>query len=221
VVKLAASLLGAHPRYLAQAVLDADACEAPYIHIDAMDGHFAPNIAFGPDTVKALRPLTERFFDVHLMLTHPEHYLDAYAAAGADALTIHLEASIHHHRHLKRIKELGCRAGLALNPGTPLSAALELLPEIDLLLIMSVSPGFGGQQFIDSMLSKIEQAKALQEKEGWQYQISVDGGVNLSTIPKIVSAGADIAVCGSALYGAPSVTERAKQLVTAAEETSR
>jgi ribulose-phosphate 3-epimerase len=194
--------------------LDADASDVPYIHIDAMDGHFAPNIAFGPDAVRALRPLSKRFFDVHLMLTHPEHYLEQYTQAGADALTVHLEAGLHHHRHLRRIKELGCKAGLALNPGTPVEAAIELLPEVDLLLIMSVNPGFAGQGFIRSTLAKIDRARQIRERFGWPYEISVDGGVNETTIQEAVSAGADVLVCGAGLYGASSVSERAQALRT-------
>lgn len=210
--RLAASLLGANPGYLAQAVLDSAAAGVPMVHIDAMDGNFVPNIAFGPDSVRALRPLTRQHFDVHLMMLPQADYLERYAEAGADSLTVHLEVGYHHHRLLERIKSLGCQAGLALNPGTPLEAAQELLPYIDTLLIMSVNPGFAGGTFIASMEAKIAKARCWREDHGWRYQISVDGGVNEHTLPRIVRAGADILVCGAALYGNGHVRENADQL---------
>jgi ribulose-phosphate 3-epimerase len=197
---LAPSLLGADPLRLADAVRAAEAVDLRFFHIDAMDGVFVPNIAFGPDTVAAIDAATESFLDVHLMLEAPERFLERYAEAGADALTIHLEAGRHHHRHLVRIRELGCRAGLALNPGTDLRAAEPLLERLDLLLVMSVDPGYGGQGLIRSTLRKVEAAAALRERLGLSYQIYVDGGVHASTAADVVAAGADLLVVGTGLF---------------------
>jgi len=213
-VRLAASVLGADPLRLADAVKAADDYGIPVLHIDAMDGNFAPNIAFGPDTVKAMRPLFKGFFDVHLMLLHPELYLERYAAAGADGMTVHLETTTHHLRRLATIRQLGCRAGLAINPGTPLEAALELLrlEAVDTLLVMSVNPGFSGSSFIEALLRKIERARALRDEHGWSFDIAIDGGMNASNVKAVVDAGVDIVVSGSGLYGGPSLAERAAAL---------
>jgi ribulose-phosphate 3-epimerase len=213
-VRLAASVLGADPGRLAEATIAADEYGIPILHIDAMDGHFAPNIAFGPDTVRALRPLFKGFFDVHLMLMQPERHLERYAEAGADGLTVHLETTLHHHRHLATIRKLGCQAGLAINPGPPVDAATELfrLEAVDLLLIMSVNPGFAGASFIENLLRKIELARELRERHGWSYTISVDGGMNAGNVKAVAEAGADVIVSGSGLYGAGSFRERADAL---------
>jgi ribulose-phosphate 3-epimerase len=214
VVRLAASVLGADPGRLAEATIAANAHGIPILHLDAMDGHFAPNIAFGPDTVKALRPLFDGSFDVHLMLTEPERHLERYADAGANALTVHLETTRHHHRHLATIRGLGCDAGLAVNPGTPIEAAVELfqLDAVDVLLIMSVNPGFSGALFIENLLRKIERARRLRDEHGWRYRISVDGGMHAGNIRSVADAGADVIVSGSALFGGGPFAERAAAL---------
>lgn len=198
--RIAASLLGADPLRLADAVAAAAAAGVERFHVDAMDGVLVPNIAFGPDSVAALDEVTDAFLDVHLMLVRPEQFIDAYASAGADALTIHLETSHHHHRHLTRIRELGLRAGLALNPGTPLAAAEALLEMVDLLLVMSVNPGYGGQSLIRSTLRKVEDATRVREREGLAFEVSVDGGVNASTVTDVAAAGADVLVVGTGLF---------------------
>jgi ribulose-phosphate 3-epimerase len=214
VVRLAASVLGADQGRLAEATIQADEYGIPILHIDAMDGHFAPNIAFGPETVRALRPHFKGFFDVHLMLMQPDRHLERYVEAGANGLTVHLETTLHHHRHLATIRKLGCEAGLAINPGTPLDAALELfrLEAVDLLLIMSVNPGFAGASFIENLLRKIDAARELRDRHGWSYQISVDGGMNVSNVKAVADAGADIIVSGSGLYGGGPFEERADAL---------
>ncbi|MEX2536622.1 MAG: ribulose-phosphate 3-epimerase [Trueperaceae bacterium] len=209
--RLAASVLGADPGRLADATIAANDFGVPDLHLDAMDGHFAPNIAFGPDTVKALRPLFSGFFDVHLMLMQPERLLERYAESGADGMTIHLETTLHHHRHLAHIRKLGCQAGLAINPGTPIDAARELfeLEAVDRLLIMSVNPGFAGASFIENLLRKISCARQLREENGWSYEISVDGGMKADNVLSVAQAGADIIVSGSGLYGGSSFAESA------------
>jgi ribulose-phosphate 3-epimerase len=211
VARLAASVLGADPLRLGDAVRDADAYGIPVLHIDAMDGIFAPNIAFGPDAVAAMRPLFRGYFDVHLMLMHPEHYFERYAAAGADGMTIHVETTLHHHRRLAEIRRLGCRAGLAVNPGTPLEAALELLrlEAVDTLLIMSVNPGFSGASFIEALLRKIERARRWREENGWSYEIAIDGGMHAGNVRSVAEAGVDVIVSGSGLYGGDDFAARA------------
>jgi ribulose-phosphate 3-epimerase len=214
VVRLAASVLGADPTRLADAVTAANTYGIPILHIDAMDGHFAPNIAFGPDAVRAMRPLFEGFVDVHLMLLHPEHYFERYAEAGANGMTIHIETTLHHHRRLATIRQLGCRAGLAINPGTPLEAARELLrlEAVDTLLIMSVNPGFSGASFIEALLRKIDQARNWRDQHGWHYEIAIDGGMHAGNIKAVGEAGVDIIISGSGLYGGPSFAEQAAAL---------
>jgi ribulose-phosphate 3-epimerase len=214
VARLAASVLGADPLRLADAVREADERSIPILHIDAMDGNFAPNIAFGPDTVRAMRPLFRGYFDVHLMLLHPEQYLERYAEAGADGLTIHVEVTTHHHRRLAEIRRLGCRTGLAVNPGTPLEAALELLrlEAVDTLLIMSVNPGFSGASFIEALLRKVEQARSWRDQHGWTYDIAIDGGMDVGNVRAVVYAGVDVVVAGRGLYGGPSLAARADAL---------
>jgi ribulose-phosphate 3-epimerase len=211
---LAASVLGADPGRLAEATITANANGIEILHLDAMDGRFAPNISFGPDTVRALRPLFDGYFDVHLMLMEPERHLDRYADAGANGLTVHLETTLHHHRHLATIRALGCDAGLAINPGTPIDAAMELfrLEAVDLLLIMSVNPGFSGALFIENLLRKIEEAREIRDRHGWTYRISVDGGMPAGNIKSVADAGADVIVSGSGLYGGPSFADQAAAL---------
>ena len=206
---IAASLLGADPLRLADAVAAATAAGVERFHVDAMDGVLVPNIAFGPDSVAALDGVTDTYLDVHLMLVRPEQFIDAYAHAGADALTIHLETSQHHHRHLTHVRELGLQSGLALNPGTPLEATEALLEVVDLLLVMSVNPGYGGQSLIRSTLRKVEAATRLREQHGLAFEISVDGGVNAATVADVAAAGADVLVVGTGLFRGDVAANRA------------
>lgn len=212
--RLAASLLGADPGNLerdTRAVLDAGVTT---LHIDAMDGHFAPNIAFGPDTVARLRPLTDAVFDVHLMLNEFDRYIERYIEAGADWLTIHLEAGLHHHRHLTRIRDAGLKAGLALNPGTPVEAIDDLQDVIDVLLIMSVNPGYAGSTFIPRAVEKVARADALRDRGG-DFLISVDGGVGVANIAHLAEAGADIFVTASAMFDGGPIADRVRALTRA------
>ncbi len=188
---------------------------ARLIHVDVMDGHFVPNITIGPPVVKALsRSVHERgaALDVHLMIEHPERYLEAFVAAGADSLTVHQEACVHLHRTLAQIREAGARAGVALNPGTPLESLAEVRDDVDLVLIMSVDPGFGGQRFIDGSLDKLRRARAYLRAG---VALQVDGGVSLANAAVLVGAGANLLVAGNSVYGAPDPVRAFRELAAA------
>lgn len=201
-VRIAPSILSADFARLGDEIALCEAGGADWIHIDVMDGRFVPNLTFGAKVIETVRRLTSLPLDVHLMVVEPERYFDDFVAAGADGLTIHAEAAPHLHRQLTRVRELGCRAGVALNPSTPLSAVSEIVPEIDLLLIMTVNPGFGGQKFIDYTLDKVRRARMMLDEDGSRAALEVDGGVGRETIESLWQAGADTFVAGNAIFSA-------------------
>ncbi len=212
-IKIAPSILSANFAAMGDAVLHLKEQGADWIHFDVMDGNFVPNITFGPDMCKALRPLTDLPIDVHLMVEHPSDWIEPFRKAGADILTIHVESSERHlHRALQAIHAAGMQAGVVLNPATPISACMHLLPECDLVLLMSVNPGFGGQSFIPETLSKIRQLRAEIGMRNLNTLIEVDGGVNPITAKQCIEAGADVLVAGSAVFKAPDPTEMIRLL---------
>lgn len=200
---IAPSILSANFAHLAEAIQQAEAAGAGWIHLDVMDGSFVPNITFGAVIVAACRKITRLPLDVHLMINHPELHLQAFADAGADSLTVHVEACPHLHRTLQRIHELGCKAGVALNPGTPAAALGEVIPLLNLALVMTVNPGFSGQAFIPQMLPKITQVRQMLEKSGSQAFLQVDGGITPQTLALTQNAGADVFVAASAIFQHP------------------
>ena len=199
-VRIAPSILSADFARLADEVARVEAGGADLLHVDVMDGHFVPNLTVGPPIVEALRKVTKLPLDVHLMITNADAYIQEFADAGADYLTVHVEACPHLHRTIQAIKERGVKAGVTLNPATPLSSVEAILPDADLLLIMSVNPGFGGQSFIPASLRKISQARAMIERTHSRALLEVDGGVKVENAAQIVAAGADILVSGSAIF---------------------
>ena len=202
-VLIAPSILSADFSRLGDQVREAEAAGAHLIHVDVMDGHFVPNITIGPLVVRALRPVTRLPLDVHLMIEQPERYIDAFAEAGADIIKVHVETCPHLQRTLQQIHEAGCKAGVTLNPATPLVALEEILDEVDVILVMAVNPGFGGQQLIPSTLDKVRRLRAMLDARKPECQIQVDGGINASTVAQAVSAGADVLVVGAAVFAAP------------------
>jgi ribulose-phosphate 3-epimerase len=198
--KISASILSADFTKLREEVQAVEKAGADYIHVDVMDGHFVPNLTIGPMVVEALRQITSLPLDVHLMIQNPDDFLDAFIQAGADILTVHVEAAVHLHRTLVEIKKKGARAGVALNPSTPLCLVEPVLEFGDLVLVMTVNPGFGGQEFIPAMLPKINQLRRLIDRKGWAPELEVDGGIKVDNIRRLAKAGVEVFVSGSGLF---------------------
>ena len=205
--QIAPSILSADFSRLGEEIRAVEKAGADLIHVDVMDGRYVPNITIGPGVVASLRKTTSLPFDVHLMIEEPDRYIDAFVEAGSDIVTVHAEAVIHLHRTVHYIKGKGIKAGVSLNPSTPLACIEEILPDIDVLLIMTVNPGFGGQKFITGMLPKIRRARELARSRGLEPAIEVDGGVTAENIGSLAEAGADIFVAGAAVFGSPSYSE--------------
>ena len=209
---IAPSLLAADFVRLAEDIARVEAAGADWLHLDIMDGHFVPNLTFGPPIVAAIRKITKLPLDVHLMVTNPAALVDAFAAAGADWLTVHVETEPHLHRLVTHIRELGVRPAVVLNPATPLSSLEEILPEVDMVLIMSVNPGFGGQKFIPSSIGKIRRLKKQIIAVNREVLIEVDGGINAVTSPLVREAGAEVLVAGSAVFGSDDLAAAIRQI---------
>ncbi|WP_379153198.1 ribulose-phosphate 3-epimerase [Paenibacillus sp. sgz5001063] len=221
-ITIAPSILSADFAALGAEVAEAEASGGDWIHVDVMDGHFVPNITLGPPIVKAVKAHTSLPLDVHLMIENPERYIPEFAAAGASVITVHAEACVHLHRVVHQIKELGLMAGVAINPGTPASAVQEVLEDIDMVLIMTVNPGFGGQSFIPHTLKKIRQIREwAREVNHTSLRIEVDGGIAEETAPLVAEAGADILVAGNAVFGRSDRAAAIKAIREAAEAALR
>jgi ribulose-phosphate 3-epimerase len=217
-VEIAPSILSADFTRLGEQIAAVERGGAAYVHVDVMDGHFVPNITLGPFIVKAVRRATGLPIDAHLMIENPDQYITEFARAGANMISVHPEATYHLHRTLNYIRQAGCRAGVVLNPATPLAAIEEVVGDVDYVLLMSVNPGFGGQAFIASSIDKLRRLRALIREHSSHARIEIDGGIGLENAAQVADAGAEILVAGSAVFGAPDPTEAVKQLARTANE---
>ena len=211
--RLAPSILSADFSKLGEQIALIEQAGAQVIHVDVMDGHFVPNISFGAAVMKSLLGKTKLPFDVHLMIEDPDQYLEDFATENTEIITVHAEACIHLHRTIQHIRSLGIRAGVSLNPATPVSVLDAIIEDLDLVLIMSVNPGFGGQEFIPYSLIKIRDLKELKETKNPKLEISIDGGITLENIKTVTDAGVELVVAGSTVFRAPDITERVKELL--------
>ena len=218
-IKLAPSILSADFSQLAESVKAVENAGCEYLHIDVMDGHFVPNITFGAVVFEKLRKKSNMTFDCHLMIEQPDLYLEDFVKAGADIITVHQEACVHLNRTIHHIKELGCKAGVAINPATSPQALEYVLQDVDMVLIMSVNPGFGGQKFIPQSLDKIKKLKQMIDAKNYNVDIQVDGGVSVDNIHDIVTAGATIVVAGSAIFGKDNIQKAVSDLRDSAEQS--
>jgi ribulose-phosphate 3-epimerase len=220
-IKIAPSILSSDFARLAEQVQEAEAAGADWIHVDVMDGHFVPNLTIGPPVVRALRSVTDLPLDAHLMMEEPERYLEEFARAGADGLTVHVETCPHLHRTIQQIQDLGLTAGVTLNPATPLSSLEEILPYVDLVLIMSVNPGFGGQSYIPTSTSRIARLREMLDAIDSKAELEVDGGIDTATVETVVKAGATVLVAGSAIFNdKASIGANIRQLQRLAQEAT-
>jgi len=214
-IKLAPSILSADFSRLGEQVAEVAKAGADYIHVDVMDGHFVPQITIGAPVVAAIRRWTKLPLDVHLMIEAPERQIGQFADAGADIITVHIEACPHIHQAVQMIKESGVKAGVAVNPGTPIDTMREVLPSLDLVLVMTVNPGFGGQNFIDAMLDKVARLRAELDERGLAAELEVDGGINAEVAPKVVKAGARVLVAGAAVFNSEQTVNEALKKIRA------
>ncbi|MGE6487942.1 ribulose-phosphate 3-epimerase [Paenisporosarcina sp. NPDC076898] len=220
-IKIAPSILAANFSKLAEEVKEVEKAGAELIHIDVMDGHFVPNITMGPIVVEALRPVTDLPLDVHLMIKNPDLYIESFAKAGADYITVHVEACPHLHRTIQLIRSFGVKPGVVLNPHTPIETIQHVLEDIDMVLFMTVNPGFGGQKFIHSVVPKVQQLSTIIKEKGLNIEIEIDGGINAETIIPCAEAGATIFVAGSAIYSRTDRTAALQEIKEAGERAIR
>jgi len=215
--EIAPSILAADFSRLGEQIAELKAAGCQMLHVDVMDGHFVPNLTIGVPVVRSLRQATDLTLDCHLMISEPDRYVEAFAAAGADMISVHQEAAPHLDRTLAAIRAAGCRAGAVINPATPIETLAEVLPQADFVLVMSVNPGFGGQQFLPNALSKLRRLGEQRADRGWHFQLEVDGGIGLDTIGDVVRAGAEIVVAGTSIFHTPNPRESFEKLRRAAE----
>lgn len=217
-IRIAPSLLAADFSRLADEIAQAEAGGADWFHLDVMDGHFVPNLSFGPLIVSAIRKCTKLPLDTHLMIESPEQYLEAFRDAGSDHITVHQEVCSHLHRTIARIKELGSKAGVSINPVTPATTLAEIVPEVDQILIMSVNAGFGGQRFIEATLQKLKDTKSMIRSSSRDVRLEVDGGIDVANAPLVVRAGADVLVAGTSIFRRPNIAQAVRDLRKSVEQ---